>query len=161
MKNTSATPIYRTRSGRALSWVFLILVLTSPTTNASRKDGRQVGYIAGTFTEIHLGCKGTLDARDPKELLIKCGGERLEIPTSAIVLCQIVESQQDARDLGLTGTTITNRKGQKLVYIRTLADMSSSNWILLELPANYARDLVVYLIRMKEDRDSRVGNKLE
>jgi hypothetical protein len=120
----------------------------------AKADGRQVSYVAGTFKEIRVGCKGTLDARDPKELLINCGGDRLEIPTSGIVLSRIVESQRDAVELGLSNTMITRRKNHQLVYIRTATGKLSFTWVLLELPANYAQDLVAYLIRMREDRDT-------
>ena len=140
------------------SWIPLILILLASTPlNAGKQSERHVVYVAGTFTEIRIGCSGTLDARDPKGLLIACGEERLTIPLSAIVLSRIVESEQDAKTLGLADALITRQKGQQLIYIRTVEDMDTFNWLLLELPANYARNLVVYLIRMKENRDTKLG----
>jgi|SRR5450755_3933982 hypothetical protein len=99
--------------------VVLVAVLLSAThIRADKHSGRQVAYIAGSFTEIHVGCMGTLDARDPTGLLIVCGDGRLTIPQSTITLSRIVESQRDARDLGLSDILIANRKGKQLVYIR-------------------------------------------
>src|SRR5262245_49411106 len=117
MNDATLTPTCRTRGSRNLSWLILTIVLTGTPIDADTKYGRQVSYVAGTFREIQVGCKGKLDARNPKELLIICGGGRLEISTSAIVLSRIVDSQQDAEGLGLTDVTISRRKGQKLIYV--------------------------------------------
>ena len=136
---------------------FVIILMYATGLKADKRGGREVAYVAGTFTEIHVGCTGRLDARDPKELLIICGGERLAIPQSAIVSSRIVSTQQDARDLGIPDVMITPRKDLGLVYIRTAREVHNSNWLLLELPAVYARKLVVYIIRAREDRDAKDG----
>jgi hypothetical protein len=163
MAGTQHSPVISTSSvgGKIFPTVVLAAVLLSAThIRADKRSGRQVDYVAGTFTEIHVGCTGTLDARDPSGLLIVCGGERLTIPQSTIIFSRIIESQQDARELGLSEILITRRKGRQLVYIRT-GSMDNSKWLLLELPANYARDLVVYIIRQKEDRDGKNGAKAQ
>lgn len=158
MNHTSNSSIRGPMSRRYPSLLILMFFLTGSAVTAEKSSGRQVTYVAGMSSQIQVGCKGTLDARDPKSLLITCGGKRLEISISAIELCRMVDSEQVAKELGLGDIAITRRTGYQLIYIRTVGSMGSRTWLLLELPAKYARELIAYLIQMKEDRDASPGN---
>jgi hypothetical protein len=139
--------------------LLIAFVITASTFAVSTKlKGREIRYVSGSFSELHPGCTGRLDARDPKELLITCGDTNLNIPNSIITVARLVESKRDGDELHLEVEIPARNKGTQLVYIRTERETESSNWMLLEMPAKYARDVVVFLIRLREDRDAGHSN---
>src|SRR5258707_981411 len=137
-----------------LAFVFAVSTFATSTD----LKGRQIRYVAGSFSEIRVGCSGILDARDPKELLITCGDSSLSISNSTIAIARIVESKRDADDLSIKVPMFPKNKRSQLVYVRAVRDTERSDWLLLEMPAKYAYDLVVFLIRMREDRDASRPN---
>jgi hypothetical protein len=133
-------------------------IATSTFANSSDLKGRQVRYVAGSFSEIRVGCTGRLDARDPRNLSIFCGTTSLSISNSTIAIARIVESRKEEEELNINVPIFHRNKESQLVYIRTVRDPERSDWLLLEMPAKYARAVVVFLIRVKEDRDARRQN---
>jgi len=128
-------------------------MLASITVAQSGLSGRQMRYVSGSFRDFKMGCVGQLDARDPKGLFITCGNSSLTIPNSTIALARLIESPVDEENLQIKIPGAHWNKETSYVYVRTKPAVNTSNWIILEMPARYARDLMVFFIRMREDRD--------
>lgn len=139
--------------------LLIIFVFAASTfANCSDLNGRQVRYVAGSFEEMQIGCTGRLDVRDSRELLVICGETRLVISNSAIVIARIVKSRKDADELNIKVPIFLSNKRIRLVYIGAITDRERKDWIVLEMSAKYARDVVVLLNRMKENRDGDLQN---